>query len=255
MSGAAASAPACQSTRGEEAAPGLPWSEDPRAEDKTRVWKLVAERPEGGPLPWLVWGEALKEYWSGTRDRGYVLDFEPLTSRGGTWLWADEGPADREGRSPGAYLGKTLGDLATLAEATPDEVHEAAAALRRAEEDAESGHERGESKAEHEEGREDPARSAGREEHEERHVAGGEAGRETGKGWDEERGRRRSLGVGRGGNSRSIGPLGPAYSRPRPRSARSGSRTARLARMGSRSLISRVIGTSGRLGWGISRLT
>lgn len=77
-------------------------------------------------------------------------------------------------------------DLGTLAEATPEDVHEAAAALREAEEDAESGHERGESEGEHEEDRVDPDHAPDGAEHEERHVAGGEEGRETGEGRGED---------------------------------------------------------------------
>lgn len=49
-----AATPECQTPGVGEAACTLPWSGDPRAEDKTLVWKLVAERPEGVNLPFLV---------------------------------------------------------------------------------------------------------------------------------------------------------------------------------------------------------
>lgn len=82
-------------------------------------------------LGWLTAHAALSGYWAGTRDRGEVVWFDRLVSRGGRWRWADaSGPRDAAGREPRAYLGKTLADLHELASASPEEVQEAAGALR-----------------------------------------------------------------------------------------------------------------------------
>lgn len=94
-------------------------------------------------VSWVVPHSVLSAYWSGSRDRGEVVWFDRLTSDGERWSWEYQRRAHRERkarglkpvgtRSPQAYLGKSLGALAGLAEANPEGVREAAHALRSAE--------------------------------------------------------------------------------------------------------------------------
>ncbi|MFB6235214.1 MAG: hypothetical protein ABEH81_12970 [Halopenitus sp.] len=80
-------------------------------------------------VSWVVPHGTLAGYWSGSRDRGSVVWFDRLVSRGERWRWAGDGPEDAEGRSPREYLGKTLGHLADLAESPPEWVREAARSI------------------------------------------------------------------------------------------------------------------------------
>jgi hypothetical protein len=90
---------------------------------------------------------AVSHYWGARRDCGEVVYYDPIRERGGTWIWADGRPGsdpddDRrpaESRGPRAYLGKTLADAASLAEASADNVQAAASALRAESTDATDG--------------------------------------------------------------------------------------------------------------------
>jgi len=84
-------------------------------------------------VSWVVPHAVLSAYWSGSRDRGEVVWFDRLESRGegGCWRWAGEGPDDADGRSPRAYLAKVLATFNDFASATPDTAREAARALRK----------------------------------------------------------------------------------------------------------------------------
>jgi hypothetical protein len=54
VSTAGETASACQTPEVGEASCDLPWSEDVRAEDKTRIWRFVCHHPEGVNLPYLA---------------------------------------------------------------------------------------------------------------------------------------------------------------------------------------------------------
>jgi len=96
-------------------------------------------------VSWVVPHEELAAYWSGSRDRGRVVWFDRLVSRGGRWRWSGDGPEDAEGRTPREYLGKTLDALGSLARERPEAVREAAEALRQnARESVENADEPGE---------------------------------------------------------------------------------------------------------------
>lgn len=85
-------------------------------------------------VSWVVPHSALSAYWSENRDRGEVVWFDRLKSRGdaGRWKWAGDGPDDASGRLPRTYLGKVLDSLESLAREHPETVREAAQALRQA---------------------------------------------------------------------------------------------------------------------------
>ncbi|WP_411962825.1 hypothetical protein [Haloferax sp. YSMS24] len=84
-------------------------------------------------VSWVVPHAALSAYWSATRERGEVVWFDRLESRGegGRWRWAGDSPEDAVGRSPRSYLSKMLDVLDEFASASPEDVREAARGLRR----------------------------------------------------------------------------------------------------------------------------
>ena len=87
-------------------------------------------------VSWVVPHAVLSAYWSDSRNRGEVVWFDRLESRGddGQWLWAGDRPEDAAGRSPREYLGKMLDSLDSLAREQPEMVREAARALRQSNE-------------------------------------------------------------------------------------------------------------------------
>lgn len=83
-------------------------------------------------VSWVVAHAELSAYWSHRRDRGEVVWFDRLSSRGesGRWRWSSDGPTDAEGRPPRSYLLKSHDALAGVASASPKEVRSAARSLR-----------------------------------------------------------------------------------------------------------------------------
>lgn len=83
-------------------------------------------------VSWVVPHAELSAYWSGNRDRGEVVWFDRLSSRGegGRWRWSSGGPSDADGRSPRSYLLKSHDALMGLASAEPSAVRSAAGSLR-----------------------------------------------------------------------------------------------------------------------------
>lgn len=51
----------------------------------------------------------LSAYWRNRRDRGDVVYVNGIETVHGSWRWRGDGPEGKEGRSPRAYLKKTLG--------------------------------------------------------------------------------------------------------------------------------------------------
>jgi hypothetical protein len=84
-------------------------------------------------VSWVVPHAELSAYWSASRDRGEVVWFDRLESRGegGRWRWVSGGPEDAGGRSPRAYLSKMLDVLDGFASTAPEGVREAARGLGR----------------------------------------------------------------------------------------------------------------------------
>lgn len=72
----------------------------------------------------------LSNYWDARRDRGSIVWCDAVVSRGDRWLWSEKRPDRADGRGPRAYLGKTFGDLESLAAVDPETVHDAAGRLR-----------------------------------------------------------------------------------------------------------------------------
>lgn len=87
-------------------------------------------------VSWVVPHKVLSAYWAGSRDRAEVVWFDRLASRG-RWQWANRDhrhahpTEDVAGRSPRAYLSKSLDALDSLAGASPEAVREASQALLR----------------------------------------------------------------------------------------------------------------------------
>ncbi|MEA5406972.1 hypothetical protein VB773_04865 [Haloarculaceae archaeon H-GB2-1] len=80
-------------------------------------------------VPWVTTQAALSTYWE-RREQGRVVDVRRLSNRRGRWRWSGDRPDDAAGQTPRDYLSKSIRALSTVADMTPGDLFDAAAARR-----------------------------------------------------------------------------------------------------------------------------